>query len=131
MSGTPEPSPSRVCRFVDSGRFGGGDSGRVFSWLLFTSRPWRDSGRLPERNCRVIGSLTANRRADRFNHLGGTVALLVLISIGVAAAQAVPPANWLNRPLAGWNKPGLSVGKAPRFDEERDQTLKRCRLTLL
>src|SRR5262245_6868847 len=38
---------------------------------------------------------------------------------------------WLDRPLAGWNKPGLAVAKAPRLDEAREATAKRCRLTVL
>jgi hypothetical protein len=58
--------------------------------------------------------------------------LLMLSSLAAAAGyQAVPPAAWLDRPLSGWNKPGLAVSKAPRFDESRDETLKRCKLTLL
>src|SRR5262245_48859216 len=115
MSGTLERPPSRVCRFVDRGQLRDRDSRRVSSWLPFGSRPSFGSRRLTRMICCVLRSAPASKHAAQFKCLGA-IAVLVLVSIGNAAAQAVPPASWLDRPVAGWNKPGLSVAKAPRFD---------------
>src|SRR5262245_22836566 len=59
------------------------------------------------------------------------IALLLFLSLEALAAQPVSPATWLDRPLENWNKAGLALPKAPRFEEARDQLTKRCRFALL
>ena len=51
--------------------------------------------------------------------------------VSTTSAQA-PPASWLDRPLASWNKPGASVPAAPRdrnVNESRESIVARCHLT--
>jgi TM2 domain-containing membrane protein YozV len=112
------------------GQFYNGDFWRGIFWLIITPGLWIGSGGLLGWVCHVIASITAYRRAERFNRLAVPLAVLILSSLA-AGGQAIPPASWLDRPLAAWNKPGLGVSKAPSFDESREVTLKRCGLTLL
>lgn len=112
------------------GQFYNGDFWRGIFWLIITPGLWIGSGGLLGWICHVIASITAYRRSERFNRLAVPLAVLVMASLA-AGGQAIPPASWLDRQLAAWNKPGLAVAKAPSFGESRDETLKRCGLTLL
>jgi hypothetical protein len=51
--------------------------------------------------------------------------------IGSAAAAQAPPASWLDRPLANWNKTNEPVPRAPAVQggESRDVIVGRCKLT--
>lgn len=53
------------------------------------------------------------------------------LAVSTTTAQA-PPASWLDRPLASWNKSGARVPAAPRDlnpNESREALIKRCMLT--
>jgi TM2 domain-containing membrane protein YozV len=130
---TKQPGTAAVLSLLipGVGQFYNGDFWRGLFWLIVTPGLWIGTGGLLGWICHVVSAITAYRRAERFNRLAMPFLLLALASTAAAANQAVPPANWLDRPLAGWNKPGLAVSKAPSLDESREQTIKRCRLTLL
>jgi hypothetical protein len=58
-------------------------------------------------------------------------AIFVPVLLGSAAAQA-PPASWLDRPLANWNKAGEKVPAPPDGQaggESRAAIVDRCKLT--
>jgi LppP/LprE lipoprotein len=55
--------------------------------------------------------------------------LVVALTVSQTGAQ-VPPASWLDRPLAGWNKAGDKVPVPPvaRGTESREAIISRCKL---
>lgn len=57
---------------------------------------------------------------------------VALSAVASTASAQAPPASWLDRPLASWNRPGASVPAAPRdrnVNESRESIVARCRLT--
>src|SRR5207344_2195153 len=70
-----------------------------------------------------------NRQSAMTRLLFACAALSAVVT--TTSAQS-PPASWLDRPLASWNKPGASVPAAPRdrnVNESRESIVARCRLT--
>ena len=53
--------------------------------------------------------------------------------VGATASlqQQAPAPSWLDRPMSPWNAPGQPVPNAPRADESRADTMKRCDLKRL
>lgn len=116
------------------GQFYNGDFWRGLFWLIVTPGLWIGSGGLLGWICHVIAAITAYTRAERFNRLAGPIVLTILTAmVGSMAfgSQAVPPGQWLDRPLAGWNQPETGVPKAPAAAESREALMKRCQITLL
>jgi len=56
-------------------------------------------------------------------------ALTWQVGLHTLAAAAQPPAIWLDRPPAGWNKTAQPVPAPPPYDEQPDQLIARCRLS--
>jgi hypothetical protein len=60
----------------------------------------------------------------------GTASVVALLWSPFSAQEPAGSTSWLDRTLAGWNRTGAVLPKAPPGTESRDNLVKRCMLTL-
>jgi hypothetical protein len=55
--------------------------------------------------------------------------MLLFASAALSAGQNEKSTSWLDRPLAGWNKPAAAMPQPPSVSESKEALIKRCKLT--